>query len=81
MIVYAGNTIHLEFDDAQALNIRAADYAFQLTREAAGLMEGLNGRSPRLYDLRHTFVCKRVTQWYEQSIGKMTFYFTYTRLL
>jgi integrase len=56
-----------EFDDAQALNIRAADYAFQLTREAAGLMEGLNGRSPRLYDLRHTFVCKRVTQWYEQG--------------
>jgi integrase len=42
-----------EFDDAQALNIRSADYAFQLIREAAGLMKGLNGRSPRLYDLRY----------------------------
>ena len=54
-----------EFDRSQPLNMRSADYAFGILREAIGLSVKLNGRSPRLYDLRHTFVCRRVIAWYK----------------
>lgn len=27
-----------------------------------------NGRYPRLYDLRHTFACRRLLAWYEQGV-------------
>jgi integrase/recombinase XerD len=54
-----------EFDNDQPLNIRSADHAFKVIREATGLVTDLNGRLPRLYDLRHTFVCRRVIEWYE----------------
>jgi integrase/recombinase XerD len=54
-----------EFDNDQPLNIRSADHAFKVIREATGLVTDLNGRLSRLYDLRHTFVCRRVIEWYE----------------
>ena len=53
-----------EFDNCQPLNIRSADYAFKVIRKAIGLPVKLNGQRPRLYDLRHTFVCRRVIDWY-----------------
>ena len=49
----------------RALDIRSADYAFGLLREKLGLVNLLGGRNPRLYDLRHSFVCHRVLAWYE----------------
>ncbi len=49
----------------RALDIRSADYAFGLLRKKIGLDDLLNGRNPRLYDLRHSFVCHRVLAWYE----------------
>jgi len=56
-----------EFDNNQPLNIRSADHAFKVIREATGLITNLNGRPPRLYDLRHTFVCRRVIEWYKKG--------------
>ncbi len=56
-----------EFDCNEALKIRSAIYAFQVIREATGLIADLNGRRPTLYNLRHTFVYRRVIQWYEQN--------------
>ena len=58
-----------EIDRRQPLNIRSADYAFGLLREATGLLAKLNGRNPRLYDLRHTFVCRRIIVWYKAGIN------------
>ena len=56
-----------EFDKCQPLNIRAADYAFQVLRQATSLLVQLNGRQPRLYDLRHTFVCRNMLSWYQSG--------------
>jgi integrase len=36
-------------------------------RKATGLVSKLNGRQPRLYDLRHTFVCRKVIGWYKSG--------------
>jgi len=52
-------------DHSRPLDISAADYAFGVLREKVGLSLKINGRRPRLYDLRHTFICKRVLTWYE----------------
>lgn len=52
-------------DDERPMDIRAADYAFKLLRRKLGLCQQINGREPRLYDLRHTFVCHRVLTWYK----------------
>lgn len=55
-------------DDGQGLNIEAADYAFDVIRRQLGLRRKFNGRFPRLYDFRHTFVCRRVQSWYECGV-------------
>ena len=54
-------------DSGQALDIRAAGYAFNLLRSSQGFSCQNNGRRPRLYDLRHTFVCHRLLAWYEDD--------------
>ncbi len=54
-------------DSGQPLNVMAADYAFGLLRSLQGLSHQNNGRHPRLYDLRHTFVCNRLLAWYEAN--------------
>ena len=54
-------------DTGKALDIRAADYAFSLLRTRVNLTHQNNGRAPRLYDLRHTFVCNRLLAWYEAN--------------
>ena len=57
-----------KLDYQRSFNIRSADYAFGLLRESIGLSIKLNGRYPRLYDLRHTFVCRRIISWYQAGI-------------
>lgn len=54
-------------DYGQPLSIIAADYAFGLLRTHQGLSHQNNGRRPRLYDMRHTFVCNRLLAWYEAN--------------
>lgn len=55
-------------DDGSALHYRQAHYAFLSIRARLGWNIYHKGRSPRLYDLRHTFVCRRLLAWYEQTI-------------
>lgn len=56
-------------DCHQPFNIRSADYAFGLLREELKLSVKFNGRYPRLYDLRHTFVCQRLIAWYQAGVN------------
>lgn len=53
--------------ETRVLDIRSADYAFGLLRKQIGHVDLLSGRNPRLYDLRHSFVCHRVLAWYEAN--------------
>jgi len=55
-------------DDGKGLNIAAADHAFNVIREQVGLNHKIHGRYPRLYDFRHTFVCRRIQSWYESGL-------------
>lgn len=55
-------------DDGSALQYRQALYAFHSLRVRLGWKTCPNGRYPRLYDLRHTFVCRRLLTWYEQGV-------------
>jgi integrase/recombinase XerD len=54
-------------DTGKPLDIRSADYAFSLLRTQVNLTHPNTGRAPRLYDLRHTFVCNRLLAWYETN--------------
>jgi len=58
-----------KLDYQHSFNINSADYAFKLLREWIGLSVKINGCYPRLYDLRHTFVCQRITSWYQAGIN------------
>lgn len=59
--------VFFELDNQQPLNIRSAEHAFKVLRKAIDIKNTLNGRLPRLYDLRHTFVCQRVLAWYKND--------------
>ncbi|MEY8199124.1 MAG: tyrosine-type recombinase/integrase [Colwellia sp.] len=54
-------------DSGQGLNIETADNAFKVIRRQVGLDHKINDRYPRLYDFRHTFVCRRIQSWYESG--------------
>lgn len=51
-------------DNGRSLQYRQALYAFQCIRAQLGWDICSSGRTPRLYDLRHTFVCRRLLLWY-----------------
>lgn len=52
-------------DDGRALHYRQALYAFQKIRTQLSWDTDVNGRKPRLHDLRHTFACRRLLAWYQ----------------
>lgn len=54
-------------DDGRALDYEHAHYTFGRLRRALGWQRDPNGRYPRLYDFRHTFVCQRLLTWYAQG--------------
>jgi integrase len=60
-------TSFFQLDNERALNLRSAEHAFKRLRETAELSVKFNGRYPRLYDFRHTFVCRRVLNWYQSN--------------
>lgn len=60
-------------DDGRGLNIEAADHAFKVIRRRVALNYKINGRYPRLYDFRHTFVCRRIQSWYEAGLDVNVF--------
>ncbi|MFC1601265.1 tyrosine-type recombinase/integrase [Candidatus Sumerlaeota bacterium] len=41
---------------------------FQRIRDRLGWGADENGRVPRMYDLRHTFICRRLLTWYREGI-------------
>ncbi len=55
-------------DSGEALTIETADHAFKVIRRSIHLDCKVNGRYPRLYDFRHTFVCRRIQAWYEAGL-------------
>ncbi|MDF1758144.1 MAG: tyrosine-type recombinase/integrase [Legionellaceae bacterium] len=55
-------------DNGEPIKLRTAQYAFSKIRRLLNMGSNLQGRVPRIYDLRHTFVCHRILAWYEQKI-------------
>lgn len=55
-------------DDGNALQYRQVLYAFHQIRSKLGWDVCFSGRQPRLYDLRHTFACRRLLAWYEEGV-------------
>jgi len=62
------NTGFFLLDNGNALQYRQALHAFHRIRAQLGWDADVSGRRPRLYDLRHTFACKRLLSWYEDDV-------------
>lgn len=62
------NTAFFLLDNGHALQYRQVLHAFHRIREQLGWDADASGRRPRLYDLRHTFACKRLLAWYEDDV-------------
>ncbi len=56
-------------DGGIALTYSKAAYAFKRLRQILGWTTRHNGRLPRLYDLRHYFVCRRLLDWYAKGMA------------
>jgi integrase len=54
-------------DNGRGLEYRQVEYAFQCIRRQLGWDTAARGRNPRLYDLRHTFACRRLLAWYKEG--------------
>lgn len=61
------NTFFL-FDNGRKVNYAQAHYAFVQIRAQLGWDDPPDGHRPRLYDLRHTFACRRLLSWYAEGV-------------
>ena len=50
------------------LDLRTVDYTFDRLRRQLGWQARGQHPAPRLQDLRHTFICRRLLTWYRQGI-------------
>jgi len=55
-------------DDGTAFTYKKALWAFQYLRRKLGWLKGNGHYLPRLYDLRHTFVCRRLLAWHRDRV-------------
>jgi len=55
-------------DDGNARQYRQVSYAFYQIHSQLGWDVCFSGRNPRLYDLQHTFACRRLLAWYEEGV-------------
>lgn len=55
------------FDYGRAASTRSVEYAFKLLRTALKWRARGDHPAPRLHDLRHSFVCRRLHDWYAQG--------------
>jgi len=55
-------------DNGKSITLRATEYAFLRIRNLLDLNAKSQGKMPRVYDLRHTFVCHRLLSWYKQGV-------------
>jgi integrase len=61
------NSFFFLLDNGQPFQYQQALYAFHCIRSQLGWDTCLSDFRPRLYDLRHTFVCKRLLAWYKEG--------------
>jgi integrase len=55
-------------DDGTAFTLKKAQWAFQFLRRRLGWDQEHGHPLPRLYDLRHTFVCRRLLTWHRDGV-------------
>jgi integrase len=56
------------FDHGRPARTRSLQYAFKLVRRQLRWRARGGHRNPRIHDLRHTFVCRRIQRWYEEGM-------------
>lgn len=56
------------FDDGRGVKYEQLHYAFTCLREILGWDQRPTRSLPRLYDLRHTFACRRLLAWYAEGV-------------
>lgn len=56
------------FDYGRAASTRSVEYAFKLLRTALQWRARGDHPAPRLHDLRHSFVCHRLQDWYAKGL-------------
>jgi len=64
-------------DDGSAFTHKKALWAFRSLRRQLGWVPRLGSRLPRLYDLRHTFVCRRLLAWHRDGSPRLCRYAGY----
>lgn len=66
----AGNTdAFFVFDYGRPASTRSVEYAFKLLRAALHWRARGDHPAPRLHDLRHSFVCHRLQDWYSRGLN------------
>jgi integrase len=56
------------FDYGRPASTRSVEYAFKLLRSALKWRARGGHPAPRIYDLRHSFICHRLEDWYAQGL-------------
>jgi integrase len=56
------------FDHGQAAGTCKLRYAFRRVRRQLGWRARGGHRAPRIHDIRHSFVCRRLRRWYEEGM-------------
>jgi integrase len=56
------------FDYGRPASTRSVEYAFKLLRAELKWRARGGHPSPRIYDLRHSFICHRLEDWYAQGL-------------
>jgi integrase len=57
------------FDHGRPANTRNVEYAFKLLCRRLRWRARGGHRSPRIHDIRHSFVCRRLRHWYEEGVN------------
>jgi len=55
-------------DNGRPAQTRNMEYAFQLLRRKLRWRSRGGHPAPRIHDLRHTFICRRLQSWYEEGL-------------
>lgn len=63
-------------DNGLPVTTSKAEYAFKIIRRKLWIDKLYKNKKPRIYDLRHTFVCHRLLAWYKEgkNINQMISY-------
>ncbi|WP_309477095.1 tyrosine-type recombinase/integrase [Trinickia acidisoli] len=56
------------FDYGRPASTRSVEYAFKILRTALKWRARGDHPAPRIHDLRHSFVCHRLQDWYAQGV-------------